>query len=915
MKFKLIFITLFITAISFSQNKGTIVGILTDKEANNQSLPFANVFIAGTKNATNTDIDGKFSIAVAPGNYTLQFSFVGYESVEIPVKVTANETLTINHALGSAGYKLEDVVVRANVSRQKETALLLEQKNAVDIKQSIGAQELSRKGVSDVATAVTKTTGITKQEGSGNIFVRGLGDRYNSTTMNGLPIPSNDPTKKNLNLDIFSTDIVEYISIDKVYNGKFYGDFAGGNVDIISKEHKGQAFFKLVIGSKINTNSLNVTDFSLLKGFGDFGFTNRSIPSKPLMQYNYQTNQLENKTPIASSFNLSGGTSFKVGNEGKISLFATASYDNEFNSKSNGSTKGSVSGTGVANKNYSIYTDITYNTNTTGLLNLGYKINTNNKINFNTLFINTSVQSKKEYSGYFVDGGDAGNALIRRNEYNKNDLWVNQLLGEHKLNERSKFNWGLSYNNIKGDTPDRTTNTLNKVAGGYTLLSNAGSNNRYFQNLKEDEIAANLSYDYKFNKNEEGEYKGKFTFGYSGRVKTRNFEATQFNFKSDNTHLSDIVDPNNLDLFYNQSNFNNNYFKIITFRGDQFEPSALNPQFYNGDQNINAGFINTEYKFNKLTAVVGLRGEKIAQKITWNTQLDPITKSSQLDKTAFLPSIIIKYELAEKQNFRLGLSKTYTLPQFKERAPFLYEEVTQVYIGNKNLYASDDYNLDLKWEFFPKNEELISVTAFGKYIQNPMNEVTINSSTNDISYVNTGNYGYVTGAEVEYRKQLFNIDTENSKKLSAGVNLSYLYSNQELNSSKVKKETAFEVDFTSKKGKFTGASDVLLNADLSFFNEWNNKKTNLTSTIAYSYFSDRIYAIGTLQRGDIVDKAFGTLDFVAKSKLNEKVGLTFVLKNILNPTINQVQENLNGDVNLLSYKKGLTLSLSINYQF
>ena len=231
------------------------------------------------------------------------------------------------------------------------------------------------------------------------------------------------------------------------------------------------------------------------------------------------------------------------------------------------------------------------------------------------------------------------------------------------------------------------------------------------------------------------------------------------------------------------------------------------------------------------------------------------------------------------------------------------------------MYASDDYNLDLKWEYFPKNEELISVTAFGKYIQNPMNEVTINSSTNDISYVNTGDYGYVTGAELEYRKQLFNIDTENSKKLSAGVNLSYLYSNQELNSNKVKKETDFEVDFTSTKGKFTGASDVLLNADLSLFNEWNNKKSNLTSTLAYSYFSDRVYAIGTMQRGDIVDKAFGTLDFVAKSKISEKLGLNFVVKNILNPTINQIQENFNGDVNLLSYKKGITLSLSINYQF
>lgn len=916
MKLRLFILTLFITTLSFAQSKGTISGVITDKDSNNETLPFANVFVKGTKINTTTDIDGKYSISIAPGNYVIQYTFVGYEPKEVSVKVTEGGKQTINQALGAAGFKLEDVVIKSTVNRQKETALLLEQKNAVEIKQSIGAQELSRKGVSDVATAVTKTTGITKQEGSGSIFVRGLGDRYNSTTMNGLPIPSNDPTKKNLNLDIFSTDIVEYISIDKVYNGKFYGDFAGGNVDIISKEHKGKGFLKLQLGSKVNTNALNVDNFSLLKGYGNLGFTNRSIPSNPLTQYNYKTNQLENKTPIASSFNLSGGTSFNVGDEGKISVFATASYDNEFNSKSNGSTKGSVSGAGVANKNFNSYTDISYNTNTTGLLNLGYKINTNNKINFNSLFINTTSLSKKEYSGYFVDGGDDGNALIRRNEYNKNDLLINQLLGEHTLNERSKFNWGVSYNSIKGDTPDRITNTLNKVDNGYTLLSrSAGNNNRYFQSLKEDEAAANLSYAYKFNKDTEGDYKGKFTFGYSGRVKTRNFKATQFNFKSDNAHLSDIVDPNNLDLFYNQTNFNNNYFKIITFRGDQFESSALDPQFYDGDQSINAGFINTEYKFNKITAVFSLRGEQISQKITWNTQLYPVTQSSQLNKTAILPSVVLKYELAEKQNLRLGLSKTYTLPQFKERAPFLYEEITQVYIGNKDLYASDDYNLDLKWEFFPKDEEIISVTAFGKYIQNPMNEITINSSTNDISYVNTGDYGYVTGAEIEYRKQLLNIDTENSKKLSAGVNLSYLYSNQELNSDKVKKETDFEVDFTNKKGKFTGASDVLFNTDLSFFNEWNNKRSNLTSTLAYSYFSDRVYAIGTLQRGDIVDKAFGTLDFIAKSKLSEKLGLNFVVKNILNPTINQVQENPSGDVNLLSYKKGLTISLNINYQF
>jgi hypothetical protein len=197
-------------------------------------------------------------------------------------------------------------------------------------------------------------------------------------------------------------------------------------------------------------------------------------------------------------------------------------------------------------------------------------------------------------------------------------------------------------------------------------------------------------------------------------------------------------------------------------------------------------------------------------------------------------------------------------------------------VGNKDLYASDDYNLDLKWEMFPKSDELISVTAFGKYILNPMNEVTISSSSNDISYINTGDYGYVAGAEVEYRKQLL-IPILTTLKLSAGLNASYLYSNQELNADKVNRETVFQVDFTKTKGKFTGASDLLLNADLTFFNEWNDKN-NLTTTIAYTYFSDRVNAIGTSNRGDLVDKAFGSLDFIVRSKLTEKLGLGLVSK-------------------------------------
>ncbi len=915
MKFKLLFFTLLLTAISFSQSKGTITGTLTDKEANNQSLPFANVLIKGTSIGTNTDIDGKYTLTILPGSYTLQFSFVGYETIEVPVTVVADQTVTINKALGSGSYTLKDVIVKNTASRQKESALLLDQKNAVSIKQSIGSQELSRKGVSDVATAVTKTTGITKQEGSGNIFVRGLGDRYNSTTMNGLPIPSNDPEKKNLNLEIFSTDIVEYISIDKVYNGSIYGDFAGGNVDIISKDYKGKGFVKLDIGSKVNTNAVTEDNFKLRKGYDLFGFTKQSIPNNPLTEFNYSSLQMKNYTPIASSFGISGGKSFDIGSEGKLSFFATASFSNDFSAKINGTAKASVNGNGVANKIFSRFSELEYETNTTGMANIGYKINKNNKLNFNTLYINTSSQSKEEFYGFIIDIANDGNGLIRRFNYEKNSLWINQLLGESKISERSKLNWGISYNIIDGSMPDRVQNVFRNEATGYQLSSiSAPDNHRYFQKLKEDELAANASYDYKFNKDENGDFLGKITFGINERIKSRGFQATQFNVKATQGNTNTIVDPNNLDLFYNQANFSNDNFRISTFRGNSQVFNALFPQTYGGDLMIHAAFANTEYKFKKLTALLGLRGEQITQKVAWNTQLGSIGED-QIKKTAFLPSIALKYELNDKQNLRFGFSKTYTLPQFKERAPFIYEEVLQVKVGNKDLYESDDYNFDIKWEMFPKSNELISVTAFGKYILNPMNEVTISSSSNDISFINTGDYGYVAGAELEYRKELFNIDTENSKKLSAGINLSYLYSNQELDSEKVKKETDFQVDFTNTKGQFTGASDLLMNTDLTFFNEWNNKKSNLTTTLAYSYFSDRVNAIGTSEKGDLIDKAFGSLDFVVKSKLTEKIGLGLVAKNLLNPSINRTQENLNGDVNVLSYKKGATISLNLNYQF
>ena len=275
MRIKFLLITLFICSIALAQSKGTITGVLTDKDANNATLPFANAAIKGTTLGTTTDEKGKYTISIAAGNYTLVFSFLGYENVEVPVTVKAGETITINKTLGSGSYKLEDVVVKASGGREKETALLLDQKKAVEIKQSIGAQEMARKGVSDVEEGLTKITGITKV-GDRGLFVRGLEDRYNNLLINDLAAPTNNPFTKIIPLDLFPTDIVSVIEVYKTFNPNIYGDFAGGTFNIQTSRGN-KSITKLSIGTGFTTNN-NMSDFLIApdadntKGFFGFGY-------------------------------------------------------------------------------------------------------------------------------------------------------------------------------------------------------------------------------------------------------------------------------------------------------------------------------------------------------------------------------------------------------------------------------------------------------------------------------------------------------------------------------------------------------------------------------------------------------------------------------------------------------------------
>lgn len=825
--------------------------------------------------------------------------------------------------------KIEGVVIQGTTKKGAESNIIGLQKKSVEVIERVGSVQLEKQGVGDVSIAVTKATGSQKQEGTGQIFIRGLGDRNNSTTINGLQVPSNDPLFKNIDLGIIKTDMIDFVGLEKVYNPKLWGDMSGANVDIVTKVYTGKPYFKLNLGSSVNFNAIRKDHFYLQDGPEYFGFTKVEQPSKNAVLntgYVFKTswNNREVNNPFNSSFNFDFGTNFKIGSQGKLSIFGYGGFDNSYEYL-NGVTGGAFDAQNQPLRLYNKAEEFKYSTNTTGLVNLNYKINRNHNINLSSNYIHTTEQTVGQYSGYNRDvyDNDINQERYvtqqRRATYRINDLLVNQLRGEHTLSEPLKISWNVGYNRLDSQRPDRQDNTSvydKQTNTSFFASSNPGANSRYFDQLLENDFVGDLHADYKLGD------KAKITLGYSGRYKESDFKATQYNFRILAPQGTYNLDPNNYDNFFNLGNYQaGSYFDIVTFRGDvKYNPQiALKPQSFDSEIANNAGYANVDYKFSeKLTAQLGVRFENLSQKLKYNTQLFPDGGKVNRDYNKVLPAFNIKYSINDKHNLRLAGSKTYTTPLLLETAPFEYIDVDQSTIGNIYNYPADNYNADLKWEWFPKKNELISVTAFTKFIQNPIARVVLNSSANSVSFMNVGDTGRVFGIEAELRKDLYEAG---KTRLYTFLNGSYLNTQQDLDEDKVRRENtgkgfSYTVDFIKDKDKLQGASQFLANVNLGLEQKWGDKNT-LDFVVSYSYISDNIYALGFQNRGNLVDKGFSLLDATVKMKLQNGIGISLSGKNLLNPYFTRIQDNELTNTELISkqYKRGVGMGASVSYEF
>lgn len=892
------FILLFtFTAIMSAQDVGSIAGSLTDKDYNNEPLPFANVLIAGTTKGTTTDFDGNFLIDNVPvGTYTIEFSFVGYETLEVPnVVIEPNKVTNINTGLSASAAALDEVIIQTTSRRESAVALLLEQKKAVQIKESIGAQQLTKQGVSDAAAATAKISGVSKSEASGDIFVRGLGDRYLYTTMNGLPIPSDDVERKNIDLGLFSTRVLESLSISKTYDTETSADQASGNVDITSKSLSGQQIFSVGVASGINTNAYGERErFAVTANQQDYtlGFyTEDTNISNQLIDQTWNPGVVDN--PINYNFNIQAGKRFGD----KVKVFFTGSQSTNFQHQE---------GVFREYRNNVLLDTITdastfkREVTTNALLDVGFNLDTISSFKFTSLFVN-------KLSDNVFEGGRNGEAaifeetdpneglaqFIRDQNTRQTRLIVNQLFGEHRFSEKNTFDWGVGYNLVDADEPNRIRNEVNFNDSMVQLGRTGGFQQRKSsQEIDDQEINGFLKDVITFLDTETDTR--ALTFGANYRNKQRDFQSKFFGVEE--RTLNSVVPPSIDDLgaIFTQQNFDNGVLQVNDLPGD----------FYDGNLQSYAGFLSFNYARNKFSANVGVRYQKDQIDVNFDVGNFPgrIGESNQ-EYDNFYPSVNLKYSLTEDQNLRLASSKTITLPEFKEIAPFEYVSPTnQVTRGNPNIEASNNYNIDLKYEWFPSRGELLSITAFYKLIEDPINKVQDRGSAGVFSFFNAGSEANIYGIEIESRFDLISPseaqeESQQGYNLALGLNATYMEHTQDLK--EIRDEDGnlvrtFQFNNMDETG-LQGASDFIFNGSLNFT---TNNENPLDVSVVANYASDKIFAIGAPEtqtqadisyNDNIVEEGFVTLDAVVSKQLTENWSVRLTGRNILNPEIRRTQ--------------------------
>lgn len=919
-----------LSIIAFNQlSAQSIKGKVVDAN-NSEPLVGATIKVVGTNHGAIADLDGTYQIdGLTPGTFDIKVSYIGYDDKTIKnVQVTPNDFVKLDVVLQIDGLTTDIIVVESNTSLANEQSLLVEQKNSDKVQDGISEQQIKRAPDAAASDVLKRVTGISIVSDK-YVFVRGTSERYNNTTLNGVLLPSTDPDKKAFSFDLFPSNLLENIIISKTFTPDQTANFSGGLVQITTKEFPDAFTYNVGVSSAFTTGTSTETFMDYNASEKKFLFFNTGIDNSRGLPGNFPTMQLKNsnfsreqvrdfgrsfsnnwnqvsdRAPLNSGFQISVGNSFNLG---KMPLGFLAAY----------SYKSSFSNKDITRNDYnSDYTKLISldgrNSESAylwgGLLNFNLKINDRNKISSKSTFTSNSEDNTEYYSG-FTAINDAMDKRLYITSFVQRLLLSTQLFGEHSFAGLNNANvdWKLSYSETHRDEPDRKTMTYQRetqTTNDYYAAINPNFGNtfaggRFFSNLKDinRSAALNLEIPFKFNvpfiKNEVSYTRlkaGVFTNGINRNFSARNFGVGYYigmPFDVLYQPIGTIFSPENFDV-------NKLFYDELTNESDK----------YTASDNNYASFLMFDIPINKLRMIIGARYEINEQKVSTLGIIGNPISNSLYDKD-LLPSINIQYRLSEFSNLRAAYTQTIAKPELREIAPYSYVDFVSYtsVVGNSiDLRRTLVRNFDLRYEIFPKAGDIISVSAFYKYIDAPIEEVFIATSSNRIKTFQNAKNGAVNyGLEIETRKNLGFVSRYLSD-FSFNANLTLV-------NSKINLENVNTIA-TTKERRMQGQSPYMVNLGLYYDNYNLGTSVNLT----YNRFGDRIAEVGLNGFNDISEKGRDLLDFSISKKIINKIELKFSVKDILDQDQKLTQDVLGKEEVVRGIKSGRSYSLTVSYKY
>ncbi len=925
-----LFTTLFLSLNVFAQ-QGTVEGKVIDSKTNSP-LPGSTVTLNGSTNGAITDLEGKYTLVIKANEETvLIISSSGYSPKEISgIMSRAGEIITLNILLNTTA-KMEDEIVIMRTTRRQETtvALIAFQKNTNTVSQVISAESIKRSPDKNTGEILKRVPGISLQEGK-YIIVRGLNDRYNQTMLNGILMGTTEPDRKTFSFDIFPAGMIDNLIINKAFVPEFSGEWAGGMVQINTRDVPAKDYLNVSIGTGFNTQTIG-QDFYTYKGgkldwLGmDDGY--RAIPESLPLKSSFKSMERENKTAfgkefqnvwstnkpnsnvlplISRTFQLSGGVNRSLGKESKLGAVLALNYNQSGTRTDYLINRLFTVADNIADISYD-YQDKKYSRNVLwgGLANFTLQLGRDHKISFKNLFNINSTNYVTERSGKDFDFVSGAGANVKATELAlKTNIFFNtSLSGDHNFPAlKTKFHWYGNFNILDQYIPDqRRIQYIQEPETGarYKLLIGASqssqkSGSRYYGFLNDYNYTGGADVTKTFDLFDQ---KQSIKTGYFLQVKDRLFDSRPFAIYLPSNNPDLILLPVN--KIFSPENFGNgtdNKFAFNEIAGDQYR--------YIANTILNAGYIQLDNAFSgKLKATYGIRVENYDQVTGSMKQNDH--RHLHKEVIDFLPALNMTYQLNNKTNIRLSASKTVIRPEFRELSDFAFYDfdLGATVTGNRALERTRVTNMDLRYEIYPRAGELFTAGLFYKYFKNPI-ELFYNPASGGASTFNylNADKAYSYGAEVELRKQLDFYDA--LKNFTVQTNIAWIYNRVTKSDAKLDRP-------------MQGQSPYVINASV----QYDVPAYDISTTLLFNQIGDRIFYVGGNDFPPVTERHRPLLDLQIAKKILKKSGeVKLNVSDILNTNnLFYLDMDLNRKYNksidalAIQRKYGSTISCTFSY--